>query len=104
MEFNKEEFLRLMEFPDEWLHFDMYPDELFAANSAGYEIGHEKSSEHYRNGAFHWWLKQVPTKKKLKDLVVLTYADPDQLMAGDVRKYIAKAMNCDDEVMELLNG
>ena len=104
MKFSKEEFLRLMEFPDEWLHLDMYPDELFVANSAGYEPGHENSSEHDRNGAFHWWLKQVPTKKQLQKLVVLTYADPDQLRAGDARKYIAKAKSCDDEILELLNS
>ncbi|HEY8024302.1 MAG TPA: hypothetical protein VIF60_07040 [Burkholderiaceae bacterium] len=97
------EFLRLMNFPGDWLTLGMYPDELSVVQSNGYVPGHEKASEHDRNGAFHWWLKREPTKEQLIKLVALTWLDPDQHMAEDIRVQIGKAKRCDDEVMRLLS-
>jgi hypothetical protein len=102
MTLSKQDFLALMKFPKEWLSYDMYPNELYDAQATRYEPGQENGSEHDRNGAFHWWLKQVPTKEQLKKLVALTYLDPDQLMASDIRRYITKAKNCDVEILSLL--
>ena len=108
----KDEFLKLMHFPHEWAKWDMYPDELCRIQIGGYKRGHEKASEHTRNGAFHWWLRThpslksehlAPTKAQLKRLTKLTYLDPDPLMGADVRRYIAKATNCDSEVADLLS-
>lgn len=70
---------------------DMFPDELFDEIWGGYEPGHEDASEHDRNGIFHWWLKRQPESEVLLKLVKISYVDPDQLMAADVRSYIAKA-------------
>lgn len=38
---NKSEFVKLMHFPVEWITLEMYPDELFQWQLAGYEPGHE---------------------------------------------------------------
>lgn len=91
-----------MSFPDEWLEYDMYPDELFIIQFDGYEIGNEDGSEHDRNGAFHWWLKKKPNKEELMKLTRLTFLDSEQLMAEDVRSYILKASSFDKEVEELM--
>lgn len=99
---NKEEFLKRMHYPKEWLDWGMYPDELFEGQLALYKPGDERGSEHDRNGAFHWWLKRSPTKEQLKKLVALSFLDPDSLMAEDVRGHIANAKNCDNEIRELL--
>jgi hypothetical protein len=67
----KAEFLRLMNFPVEWLEWDMYPDELFNKQLEMYRRGDEQGAEHDRNGAFHWWLKQAVGADRLKKLVLL---------------------------------
>jgi hypothetical protein len=102
MTMSKQEFLKLMQFPVEWSLLDMYPDELFAEQIGHYVLGHERASEHDRNGAFHWWLRRNPSKEHLRTLVKLTFLDSEPLMGEDVRKYIAKAVNCDTEIMQML--
>lgn len=103
-QFSKEEFARLMDYPREWLDWDMLADEVFSGQVSEYTPGSERASEHYRNGAFHWWLKKkIPTKEQLKKLVELTFLDPDPLMGEDVRTHIAKSKNCDDEIRALLS-
>ncbi|ENX3172823.1 hypothetical protein ACFOFA_005241 [Salmonella enterica] len=78
---NKIEFITLMSFPMEWLDLDMYPDLLFLKQLNGYEVGHEDSSDHDRNGAFHWWLKKKPSKDELMKLVRLAFdRDVDALI------------------------
>lgn len=72
----------------EWLNLDMYPDLLFLKQLNGYEVGHEDSSEHDRNGAFHWWLKKKPSKDELMKLVRLALIDPDQFLSEDIIRYI----------------
>ncbi len=86
----KSAFLELMHFPKEWLEFGLYPDELFIGQVDNYILGDEDGSEHYRNGAFHWWLKRNPTREQLSNLVQLTFLDRDSLMATDVRDYILR--------------
>lgn len=85
-----EKFLEVMNFPKEWIEWNMLPPELVQLQVNGYEVGHENSSEHDRNGAFHWWLKKKPqmSKGEINKLYRLTFLDPDQLMASDVRRYI----------------
>ncbi|MBP1152171.1 MULTISPECIES: hypothetical protein [Methylocaldum] len=97
----KKQFLSLMRFPDEWEYWGMYPDVLFNWQIAGYVPGHEEGAEHDRNGAFHWWLRQHPTKAQLAKLLKLTYLDPDSALGQDVRKYIYRASGFDEELAEL---
>ena len=103
VEMKKEIFLTLMEFPYEWLTFELYPDELFLGQLSEYEKYHDDDgSEHYRNGAFHWWLKKEPSKDILVNLTSLTFSDPDQLMAEDVRSYIIKINSYDEDVENMM--
>ena len=92
------EFLALMSFPRGWWSSDLYPDELWEGQLAVYEPGNEEASEHFRNGAFHWWLKRSPDKALLLKLVELSFMDPDPIMASDVRRYIRNSRNVDQEV------
>lgn len=99
----KEHFLMQMHFPIEWLTFDLYPDDLFAGQIELYRKDNdEESSEHYRNGAFHWWLRRSPDKEVLIKLIHLTFLDLEQLMADDVRSYIIKSERFDNELKELM--
>lgn len=97
----KAEFLALLRFPREWETFSMYPDELFEWQRQGYVPGHEDGAEHDRNGAFHWWLRQHPTKQHLMNLVRLAALDPDPLLGNDVRQYIYRSAGFDAEVHAL---
>ncbi|MHA6881789.1 hypothetical protein [Ralstonia pseudosolanacearum] len=87
----KLEFVQLMRFPVEWITLEMYPDELFQWQLAGYQPGHEEGVEHDRNGAFHWWFRRQPTKIELEKLLRLAALDPDPLLGEDLRQYIRKA-------------
>src|SRR5579859_885124 len=99
---DKSEFLHLMGYPPEWLEWGMYPDELFEKQHHLYQEGDERGSEHDRNGAFHWWLKQSITVDQLKRLVLLSYKDPDPIMAADVRRHIESRSDLTVDVRVLL--
>jgi hypothetical protein len=101
---NKSEFLSLMAYPAEWLEWNMYPDELLEKQLHMYREGDERGAEHDRNGAFHWWLKQRITADQLKKLVLLTFKDPDPIMAQDVRKHIEGRNDLPQDVRALLRA
>ena len=97
----KNEFIKLMRYPREWVEWDMLPDELINRQLAEYEPG--SASERYRNEAFHFWLRGRPSKDILLKLIRLSYFDPNPLMAYCLRKdYIANAENAVEEVSEAL--
>ncbi|MDK9363398.1 hypothetical protein [Lelliottia wanjuensis] len=99
----KEHFLMKMHFPIEWITFNLYPDVLFKNQINLYrEDNDEESSEHYRNGAFHWWIRRNPDKDTLIKLINLTFLDLEQLMADDVRSYIIKCEAFDNDLKELM--
>lgn len=97
----KTEFLKLMNFPQEWELLGMYPDELFMWQASGYQPGHESGSEHDRNGAFHWWFRRNPSKAQLEKLIRLAACDPDPMLGEDCRQYIHKACAFDAELADL---
>lgn len=90
---DRNEFLKVMQFPPQWESLGMYPEALAYIQIKGYESGHEEASEHDRCGAFHWWLKRVPTESELMKLMFLASIDPDYLMGEGIRKYIRKSDN-----------
>lgn len=94
----KTDFLKVMNFPEEWLSSGMYPDELFHGQLAIYKPGDEQGSEHDRNGAFHWWLRRNPSKAQLSNLLRLAALDSETLMALDVLSYIEKSAAFDEEL------
>jgi hypothetical protein len=99
----KSEFLKLMSYPAEWLEWDMYPDELWEKQFQMYREGDERGSEHDRNGAFHWWLRQNITADQLKKLILLTFKDPDPIVAEDVRKHIGTRRDLPLDLRQLLH-
>jgi hypothetical protein len=99
---NVKKFLEIMSFPRLWMDLDMYPEELQKTQVPLYVEGHEASSEHDRNGAFHWWLKRAPDIGTLYKLAELSFADPDQLMAHDVRRHIKESPNSNVELIEYI--
>lgn len=95
----KQEFIKLMQYPREWVEWDMLPDEMLNRQIANYGAGGERASGCCRNDAFHFWLRGTPSKDVLLKLIRLSFLDPDPLMAYSLRKdYIAKAENADEDV------
>lgn len=97
----KSDFLKLMNFPSDWISLDMYPDELFEQQIRTYQPGHEEGSEHDRNGAFHWWLKRGPSRNELESLLRLAASDPDPFLREDVRKHIRRSDKFDENLAAL---
>ena len=99
----RNEFIKLMQYPREWLEGDMLPDELIDLQMVQYQPGGEQAAERYRNAAFHFWLRKRPGKEILLKLIKLSYLDPDPLSSYAFRKdYIANADNADEEVAQAL--
>ena len=94
----KYEFIQLMQYPREWLEWDMLPDELINTQMAEFARGSERAAERYRNAAFHFWLEKKPCKEILLKLIKLSYLDPEPLMSYVLRKdHIENAENAHDE-------
>lgn len=100
----KDKFLEIMKFPREWDALGIFPDKLSDVLCAQYEVGHEAGSEHDRNGAFHWWNRQNPSREVLLNLIELSRLDPDPLMAADARRYIARSANADEEIRQMVSS
>lgn len=95
-------YLGNMGFHPKWREYGMLPEALVEQLCATYEPGMEGASEHDRNGVFHWWLGRSPDKEVLMKLVELSFVDPDQVMAEDVRRHIVQSASCDEEVARLI--
>jgi hypothetical protein len=79
---NKLDFLNLMKFPKNW--YEMYPDELYNIQLGHYRPGGECSSEHFRFGAFTWWLWRNPNKIEIMKLKLLAEQDEDIGVREDI--------------------
>ena len=101
---DQDSYLSLMQFPSEWLSWQMLPEDFLAAQAASYEPGHEDASEHDRHGVFQWWLRQQPDADVLVKLARLSWLDPDQLMAQSVRNLIAQQPCNDSDVSYALSN
>jgi hypothetical protein len=100
---NKEQFAELMQFPKAWLAWGMYNDELFKIQLADCEPRSEDAPEHYRYGAFRWWLGRTLTNEELTKYVALTFLDPDQAMAGSARRDLASSKALSPELRALIS-
>jgi hypothetical protein len=99
----KLQFLRRLRFPPDWRYWEMYTDELYQRQLESYQPGDEKGSEHFRNGAFHWWLKRDLSDALLTKLIFLTTQDPDRVMARDVRSHILRRPGLPRRIAEFLS-
>lgn len=100
-----DDFIKLMQYPREWVEWGLLPSELLNGQVAEYKRGGARASAHYRSGAFDFWLARRPSKGVLLKLIRLSFLDPDPLMGYSLRKdYIAKAKNADEDVSRALRG
>jgi len=101
----KKEFVELMNFPREWLEWDMLPDIVLESQMNEYEPGHEYSSEHNRNGVFQYWLRGDANEEQLIKLVKLSKLDPDNTMCkylreNDIPKCVAFSERVANEIFK----
>jgi hypothetical protein len=96
------EYLKLMEFPQEWGDWEMVPESFASLQASQCELGDENAPEHDRHGMFQWWLRQEPDATKLVLLARLSWLDPDEPMAASVRKAISKQTNFSSEVAQAI--
>jgi hypothetical protein len=100
--FTKSRLAELLEFPKEWLTWEMYPDELFEAHRKSFQPGNESDSENERNETFHYWLSKELTEDQLSHLTRLSLLGPDHMMAEKIQGHIQKHKNCTPNVRQLL--
>ena len=100
--FTKIRLAELLEFPKEWLAWEMYPDELFERHKNQFQPGNESDSDNERNEVFHYWLAKELTEDQLIQLARLSLLDPDSLMVEKVQDHIQKHKSCTPKVKELL--
>jgi hypothetical protein len=87
----KSDFLNLMKFPEEW--YFMYPDELYNIQLEHYSPGDEQAPEHYRFGAFIWWLRKNPNSDDLAKIKALAEREEDQGVRDHVLSIITNITN-----------
>ncbi len=78
--------MKLMNLPTLWNEAVLYPETLFLGQLESYTPGSEEASEHYRYGAFNWWIKQNPPVDKIAALLRAATLDTDPQMAEDARQ------------------
>ena len=100
--FTKSRLAEILEFPKEWVTWEMYPDELFNAHRKAFQPGNESDSENERNEVFHFWLSKELTEDQLTQLAKLSLLDPDPIMAEKIQDHIQKHKNCTSSVRQLL--
>ena len=107
MAMTKEQYLCLMEYPKEWSELGMVVDEVMRNQLALAEAEGAGGWEHYRNGAFHWWIRQSPSKDQLRKLL-LASLDPDPAVGWDVHRHLRRCEHFDDDLRaygaELFSG
>lgn len=102
---DEKEFLKLMQYPKEWVEWDMLPKVVIENQMKEYKPGDEQSSEHYRNGAFHYWIRGLATEEQLIKLVRLSALDPETIMCKYIReKDIPNCENYTEKVAEIIRN
>lgn len=100
----EEDFVKLMQYPQVWLEWNMLPKIVVENQLREYQPGDERGSEHYRNSAFQFWLRGPATEEQLLKLVKLTTLDPETIMEKYIReKDIPKCENFTHKVAALIN-
>lgn len=101
---NKLTFSKLLKFPQIWLDHGLLTDELFEFQISEFEkeYGDKAPSggeEHWRYGAFHYWLRPNIDSKLLSVLLEVAEADSDLPMAGSMIRDIVKHPACNLEIL-----
>jgi hypothetical protein len=89
-------------YPEVWRTMRLYPDDLRAAQEADLAReppGDVGGTEHYRYGAFCFWLRNPDTPQHiLGALISAAAADPDSAMAQAALIDLVAHRNCDDSL------
>jgi hypothetical protein len=102
---NKVQFASALNFPSIWLEAGLLPDELFDLQVGELlrEYGGSKpdgGTEHWRYGAFLYWLKKDLDFKTLDALFDAAFKDPDPSMAGNVIKELVTHTLCTESLLQ----
>lgn len=91
----------LLQFSDEWFTLGVLTEEGLRQYADTYEMSEDKSSEHYRYGAFQWYLSQHrPLAARMANaLYELGKSDPDYSMGGAIMADILHLPECPTSVI-----
>jgi len=103
---NKLSFAKLLNYPAIWLDMNLLTDELFEFQSHEFqkEYGNripKGGTEHWRYGAFHYWLARDIDSKVLWRLLEAASVDPNQAMAGAAIKDIIKHPSSNSAILTM---
>ena len=89
-----------LRYPEVWRTMHLYPDELRMAQEAELirePLGEVGGTEHFRYGAFCFWLGNPQTPQSiLRALISAAAADPDSAMAQAALIDLVAHRNCDE--------
>lgn len=91
----------ILGFSDKWFALGLVTRESLLLAGANYEASNDKSSEHYRYGAFRWFLSQHrPLPPSVAEaLYELGNTDPDYSMGGAMMADIVDLPECPPSVI-----
>jgi hypothetical protein len=94
-------------FPAVWLERGLLTGPFFEAQAGEFEREYgirspEGGTEHWRYGAFLYWLRRRPASDTLPALVEAALQDPDRPMAGNVLLELVALSNFNQESLELV--
>lgn len=101
---DKAQLAKVLNYPQIWLEANLFTDELFSIQAPEFqrEYGGRVPSggtEHWRYGAFHFWLKRNIDVAVLERLLDAATVDPDQPMAGAAIRYIVAHPSSDRSIL-----
>ncbi len=98
---NHRDYAAILGFSDKWFALGVVTKESLILSGATYESSDDKSSEHYRYGAFRWFLSQH--RPLLPSVVEALYGlgedDPDYSMGGAMIADIVDLPECPPSVI-----
>lgn len=102
---DKASLARLLNYPTIWLEAELLTDELFGIQVPDFQKEYggripEGGTEHWRYGAFHFWLSRNIGSQVLELLLDAASADPDQSMAGAAIKDIIQHPSSNRAILE----
>jgi hypothetical protein len=97
---------QLLNYPPIWAERHLVCDEFFVPQAAEFEREYgyrvpQGGTEHWRYGAFLFWLRRNTDSKMLAHLLAAAIADPDPPMAGNVIKTIIAHPSSTEQMLRL---
>jgi hypothetical protein len=96
----QKDYKTILGFDNQWFTLGVVTEESLLLSGAEYEASGDKNAEHYRYGAFRWYLSQhrpLPASDA-EPLYELGDADPDHSMGGAIMADIVDLPECPPSV------